>query len=110
MSIDASIPANSYPIAQIEWADGSRSNVVYASSIETRESLPSILIELQYQVDQNFMLRLIKYASHTYIRYKVLPTVLVVVIKSFSSADFQREFTISRNGLLLEASCKSWVK
>ncbi|RCH81527.1 hypothetical protein CU098_001238, partial [Rhizopus stolonifer] len=39
-----------------------------------------------------------------------LPIILVIVTKSFSSADFQREFTISRNGLLLEASCKFWAK
>ncbi|KAG1422889.1 hypothetical protein G6F58_003063 [Rhizopus delemar] len=108
--IDASIPANTYVVAQNEWTDGSRLDVVYASPIKTTESLPPILIELQYQVDQDFMLRLIKYASHTFKRYKVLPIILVIVTKSFSSADFQREFTISRNGLLLEASCKFWAK
>ncbi|KAI8056512.1 uncharacterized protein B0P05DRAFT_517661 [Gilbertella persicaria] len=111
--VDASIPANSYIPAQAEWTDGSRLDVVYASPIKTTESLPPILIELQYQVDQDFMLRLITYASHTYKRYKVLPIILVIVTKSLSSADFQREFTISRNGLLLEASCNSnkyWSK
>ncbi|CAO0793162.1 unnamed protein product [Mucor circinelloides] len=108
--VDTSIPDNSYTTAQTEWTDGSRSDVVYASPIKTTELLPPILIELQYQVDQDFMLRLIAYASHTYKRYKVLPIILVIVTKSFSSADFQREFTISRNGLLLEASCKFWAK
>lgn len=110
MFIDASIPANSYIPAQTEWTDGSRSDVVYASPIKTTESLPPILIEVQYQVDQDFMLRLIAYASHTHKRYRVLPIILVIVTKSFSSADFQREFTISRNGPLLEASCKFWAK
>lgn len=95
---------------QTEWADGSKSDIVYASPFGTTESLPPILIELQYQVDQDFMLRLIKYASHTYSYYKALPIVLVIVTKSISSVDFQREFTISRNGLLLEASCKFWAK
>jgi hypothetical protein len=56
------------------------------------------------------MLRLIKYSFDTYNRYKVLPIVLVVATKYFSNAAFQREFTISINGLLLEASCKFWAK
>ncbi|KAI9252438.1 hypothetical protein BY458DRAFT_357368 [Sporodiniella umbellata] len=86
----------------------SRSNVVYASPI--KKSLRSILIGLQYQVDQDCILRLITYASHTYKRYRVLPIILAITTKFFSNADFQRGFAISRNGLQLEASCKFWVK
>jgi hypothetical protein len=87
--IGTDVPANSYTVAQTEWADGSRSDMIYASRVETTESLPPILIELQYQVNQDFMLRLIKYSFNAYKRYKVLPIVLVIVTKSFSSAAFQ---------------------
>lgn len=62
------------------------------------------------RVDRDFMLRLITYASHTYRQCKVLPIVLIIVTKSFSSANFQREFAISTNGFLLEVSCKFWAK
>lgn len=49
------------------------------------------------------------YAPQTYKRYNVSPIILVFAPKSFSSSDFQREFTISGNGPLLEASCKFWA-
>ncbi|KAI8881626.1 hypothetical protein K501DRAFT_156488, partial [Backusella circina FSU 941] len=104
--IDVDIPPNSYTVAQTEWADDSRSDMVYASI----ELLPPVLIELQYQVNQDFMLRLINYALNVYKRYKSLPIVLVIVTKSFSSAKFQNEFTITSEGFLLEASCKFWAK
>ncbi|CEG62933.1 hypothetical protein RMATCC62417_00161 [Rhizopus microsporus] len=104
--VDVDVPSNSYTVAQSEWADGTRSDMGYAST----ESLPPILIEFQYQVNQDFMLRLINYSSNVYKRYKLFPIVLVIVTKSFSSAKFQSEFTISSKGSLLEASCKFWAK
>jgi hypothetical protein len=99
------IPENSYTAAQTEWADGSRSDVIYASRNKSK-SMPLIIIELQYQVDQMFMLRLIKYSSNVYHRFKILPIVLVIVSQSFSRIAFKREFTPSADGLFLEANCK----
>ncbi|KAI8983919.1 hypothetical protein BDF20DRAFT_857021 [Mycotypha africana] len=104
------VPANTYSVAQSEWADGTRSDVLYASKIEKAEALPPILIESQYYVDQDFMIRLISYSSNVYKRYKVLPIVLVIVTKSFSKASFKNEFNTSSDGFLLEASCKFWAK
>ncbi|ORE00691.1 hypothetical protein BCV72DRAFT_178336, partial [Rhizopus microsporus var. microsporus] len=99
------VPPDSYSVVPTEWADGSRSDMVYAST-----EFPPILIEIQYRVNQEFMLRLINYASDVYKRYKMLPIVLVIVTKSFSSAEFQNEFTVSAEGLLLETGCKFWAK
>jgi hypothetical protein len=56
------------------------------------------------------MLRLIKYSSNADKRYKVLPIVLVIVTRPFSSITFQREFTTSSKGFLLEANSKFWAK
>ncbi|PHZ12449.1 uncharacterized protein RHIMIDRAFT_282078 [Rhizopus microsporus ATCC 52813] len=56
------------------------------------------------------MLRLVYYASSTYVSYKALPLALVIVTKGFSSTAFRREFTIISNGSLLEASCAFWAK
>lgn len=74
---------DSYSVAPTEWTDGSRSDMVYAST-----KLLPILIEVQYQVNQEFMLRLINYSSNAYKRYKELSIVLVIVTKSFSSVKF----------------------
>lgn len=105
--IGADIPANSYTVGPIEWADGSRSGVVYTSQTK---SLPPILIETQYNIDQTFILRLINYSSNAFYRYKMLPIVLVNATKSISSAAFKTEFTPSECELFLETSCKFWAK
>ncbi|KAI7889105.1 uncharacterized protein EV154DRAFT_446886, partial [Mucor mucedo] len=103
-------PENSYTVAPTEWADNSRSDVLYTPRAEVTKTMPPILIVTQYLVDQEFMLRLIRYASSTYDRYRVLPLILVIVTKGFSSTTFRREFTVSSNGFLLEASCLFWAK
>jgi hypothetical protein len=54
--------------------------------------------------------QLCNYAFNVYKRYRILLIVLVIVTKSFSSAKFQNEFTITSEGFLLEASCKFWAK
>ncbi|GAA5814903.1 hypothetical protein MFLAVUS_008406 [Mucor flavus] len=99
------VSPDSYSVAPTECVDGSRSELVYAST-----QLPPILIEVQDQVNQKFMLSLISYASNVYRRYNELPVVLVIVTKSFYSAKFQEEFTVSADGLLLETVCKLWAK
>ncbi|KAI9276368.1 hypothetical protein BY458DRAFT_545941 [Sporodiniella umbellata] len=86
---------------KIEWPDGNRLALAYVSPI---------LIELQYQVDQGFMLRSIAYPFLTYERYTVLSIFLITLTKSFSSTGLQKEFTIGKNGFLLEASCNFLVK
>ncbi|KAI7890660.1 uncharacterized protein EV154DRAFT_387163, partial [Mucor mucedo] len=97
--------SDSYSVAPTEWADGSRSDMVYASKI-----FPPILIEVQYHVDQEFMFRLLKYCSNVYFRYKEQPVVLVIVTKSISSSEFKNEFDLHADGLLLEAVSKFWAK
>ncbi|KAI8085507.1 hypothetical protein BDF21DRAFT_328178, partial [Thamnidium elegans] len=103
-------PENSYTIVQTEWANNSRPDMLYTPRAEVTETMPPILIGIQYLVDQDFMLRLIRYASSTYDRYRVFPLVLVIAIKGFSSTTFRREFTVSSKGFLLEANCLFWAK
>lgn len=70
-----------------------------------------VLTEIQYNIDQMFMLRLIKYSlKNAFHRYKMLPIVLVVATKSFSSAAFKKEFTPSECEFFLETGCKFWAK
>ncbi|KAG2197657.1 hypothetical protein INT47_002364, partial [Mucor saturninus] len=88
--LGADVSSDSYSVTPTEWADGSRSDMVYASN-----KFPPILIEVQYQVNQEFILRLIKYCSNIYMRYKSSPIALVIVTKSFSSALAQNLQTAS---------------
>lgn len=83
---------------------------VAGEAMEIEEVVPPVLIEVQYQVNQDFMIRLISYACNAYRRYGKLPIVLVIVTKSFSSTKFQNEFSITSEGFLLEASCKFWAQ
>ena len=101
--VGADIPANIYTVCPIEWADGSRSDIVYTSQTLTK-SLPPMLIEIQYNVDQMLMLRLIKYSSNAFCRYNMLPIVLVVATKSLSSAAFKTEFIPSKRELFSAGS------
>ncbi|KAI9270867.1 hypothetical protein BY458DRAFT_510006 [Sporodiniella umbellata] len=48
------IPADSYAVASNEWADGTRSDIVYAAGKPTKIE-PPILIEFQNQVNHEFM-------------------------------------------------------
>ena len=50
MNLDAS--SNNHTVVQTERTDGSLSGIVHASI----EPLPPVLIEIQYQVSQDFML------------------------------------------------------
>ncbi|KAI9355169.1 hypothetical protein BD770DRAFT_391337 [Pilaira anomala] len=54
--------------------------------------LPPILVEVQHQVDQRFMLRLINYCANVYERYEVLPVVLVFVVEKFSNTILKKSF------------------
>jgi hypothetical protein len=57
------------------------------------------------------MSRLIRYCTYVFDRYNVLPVVLVVVVKGFSSIKFEQQFdTNSNHTHLLEIECKCWAK
>ncbi|KAI8364508.1 hypothetical protein EDC96DRAFT_544826 [Choanephora cucurbitarum] len=88
--------SNSHTVVQTERTDGSLSSIVYASI----EPLPPVLIEIQYQVSQDFMLWLIK----------LIPIILTIMNKPFSCASLRNGFTASRSGLLLETSSERTLK
>ncbi|KAG1441315.1 hypothetical protein G6F56_011539 [Rhizopus delemar] len=109
--LGSNIPSDAYHVSQTEWSNGTRSDVVYAANHNKNEEFPPVIIEIQYMVNQEFIYRLINYASNAFDRYKVSPVILVIVTNSFCSAEFQNQFTINENNTcLLEASCKLWAK
>lgn len=73
--------------------------------------LPPISIEVQNQVDQRFMLRLINYCANVYDRYEVLPVVLVFVVENFSNTIYEESFVDKANApYILETQCEHWAK
>ncbi|GAN01776.1 hypothetical protein MAM1_0012d01211 [Mucor ambiguus] len=87
-SLGTDMSANNYTISPTEWADGIRSDIMYMPQTLTK-SMSLILLEIQYNIDQEFMLKLIKYSSNAFNRYKILPIVLIVATNSFSTAVFK---------------------
>ncbi|KAI8971788.1 hypothetical protein BDF20DRAFT_804410, partial [Mycotypha africana] len=45
---------------------------------------PPILIEIQRQIDQDFMIRLVHFCTCVYKRYRILPVVLIIVLDDFT--------------------------
>lgn len=109
--IGSDIPNNAYISGSTEWADGKRSDVLYVPRNEVTRDLPPVLIEVQNQVDQRFMLRLINYCANVYDRYEVLPVVLVFVVEKFSNTIFEESFVEKANApYILETQCEHWAK
>ncbi|CAO3695429.1 hypothetical protein G6F70_008979 [Rhizopus microsporus] len=54
------VPKGTYTIAGTEWANGSRSDILYVPYLGIQNSLPPILIEVQSIVNVTFMERLVK--------------------------------------------------
>ncbi|KAG0808039.1 hypothetical protein G6F25_010093 [Rhizopus arrhizus] len=104
------IPANSYTVASNEWADGTRSDVVYAAESKSTKTQPPILIEFQNQVNHEFMNRVINYSLSAYRRYKVYPIVPIFAIKGFSSIEVEKEFVVADKKPFLEIESKFWAK
>ncbi|KAG2230814.1 hypothetical protein BDF21DRAFT_468488 [Thamnidium elegans] len=79
---DERTPSNLYYSAQTEWADGSKSDVLYVPKTEVTNASPPILIEIQNRV-----------------------------VKGFSSIFFEEQFNTNINCMhLLEMKCKRWAK
>lgn len=108
--LGSNISNNLYNSASTEWSDGTKSNVLYVPT-EVSNDRPPILIEIQNRVDQAFMIRLIQYCTRAFERFKVLPVVLVFVVKMFSSKEFEKKFVPKVNTpYLLETSCEFWAR
>ncbi|KAI7896590.1 uncharacterized protein EV154DRAFT_390009, partial [Mucor mucedo] len=105
------IPTNNYYVASNEWADGTRSDVVYATkSSQVKSSLP-ILIEFhKVSFNHDFMNRVIGYSLSAYRRYKAHPIVLIFAIKGFSSVEVEEEFVVADEKPFLEIEAKFWAK
>ncbi|KAG1442953.1 hypothetical protein G6F56_010852 [Rhizopus delemar] len=109
--LGSDVPNNTYISASTEWSDGTRSDAIYIPKNEVTHDLPPILVEVQHQVDQRFMLRLINYCANIYERYEVLPVVLVFVVEKFSNTILEKSFIAKESApYILETQCEHWAK
>ncbi|CDH60555.1 predicted protein [Lichtheimia corymbifera JMRC:FSU:9682] len=69
------LPASNYHVGNNEWPDGSRSDVVYEPA--NSSSLPAIIVEVQHDVNADFMTRAIQYCIQAYKKYKRLPIIII---------------------------------
>ncbi|KAG1446004.1 hypothetical protein G6F55_011725 [Rhizopus delemar] len=104
------VPDDLYTAGQTDWVDGSKSDALYISRLETTDVIPPILIEVQNKVNQDFISRLIRYCTFVYSHYKFLPIVFVIAINGFTSIALEADFDTSSIGFLLESSSKFWAK
>jgi hypothetical protein len=74
---------NDYIVAESEWANGTRSDLVLAPKCVS-SGLPPIIVEFQHRVDKEFMKRTITYCIQASDRYDMEPILVVVGISSLS--------------------------
>ncbi|KAI9273664.1 hypothetical protein BY458DRAFT_489322 [Sporodiniella umbellata] len=102
--LGSDVPNSIYIPGSTEWPDDTRSGAIYIPKNEVTDDLPPILVEVQHQVDQRFMLRLIKYCANIYERYEVLPVVLVFLVEKFSNTILEKSFIAKESALYRKMS------
>ncbi|KAG2229335.1 hypothetical protein BDF21DRAFT_492172 [Thamnidium elegans] len=104
------IPADSYKVAPNEWADGTRSDVVYSVRDKSTVETPPILIEFQSEVSSDIMGRLNRYSLSCKGRYNVYPIIVIFAINGFSSVEAEKEFVGVSGSPFLKIDSKFWAK
>ncbi|KAI9467614.1 hypothetical protein BDB00DRAFT_749371, partial [Zychaea mexicana] len=69
--------ADDYFVAESEWGNGSRSDLVLSPRSSSFQLAP-IIIEFQCRVDKKFMKRLMMYSLQAYRRYEKDPIILII--------------------------------
>ncbi|RCI00196.1 hypothetical protein CU097_015539 [Rhizopus azygosporus] len=80
--IDVYVPPESYSVAPTEWADTKGVYTLYTSQNTSNEKFIPILAAFQEEVNQATILETIERLTLVYKNFRILPTVLVISIKS----------------------------
>lgn len=98
-----------YVAAPTEFIDKSKCDVVYVPH-DRLSTFPPILIEVQNQVDEKFLVRAIHYSTLIYERYKTHP-ILVVIAVAGATNQFMGMTTSSNSfPFAREIACIGWAK
>ncbi|KAI8065516.1 hypothetical protein BC940DRAFT_304299 [Gongronella butleri] len=95
---------DSYRVADGEWHDCSRSDVVYEP---IDNSQPTIIVEMQHEVTKDFMVRAIRYCTFAFKRSGQLPILIIVNTESTSVNLDGAQLCANLGAYLLE--CKYWA-
>ncbi|KAI8095965.1 hypothetical protein BDF21DRAFT_448096 [Thamnidium elegans] len=91
-----------------DWANATKSDVLYAS--DNTNSFPPILIEVQYNVDDNFLHRLVQYCEEANKQYSTEPVVLVFVINKIRDSVMSKTTKDRKQKFLLKLPSYPWAK
>ncbi|ORX43872.1 hypothetical protein DM01DRAFT_1340626 [Hesseltinella vesiculosa] len=84
--------------------------MVYSLPTKASTAFPPILVEVQNKVDDKFLHRLVKYASHLYDEYGVDPIVLTFAIHPVPLQVMNKFITSAAAPFLKNSACDGWAK
>ncbi|KAG1139154.1 hypothetical protein G6F37_010170 [Rhizopus arrhizus] len=106
---DVDVPANNYAVAKTDWADAKGVYTLYASQNTSNDKFIPVHIAIQEEVDQTTMLKTIEQCAFVYEKHRILPTVLVISIKSSSRLKNDGGFSAVDNSFLMQYKSKFWA-
>ncbi|CEG81839.1 hypothetical protein RMATCC62417_15990 [Rhizopus microsporus] len=107
------VKIDTYTNAATEWRNGTRCDVLYLPEIALRNSLPPILIEVQRNVNEVFMRRLMMYSLNVVTTHarSPLPIVLIFCIDKVTPQALQAKFTSLPDMPWMKSfPCDLWAK
>ncbi|KAG2206155.1 hypothetical protein INT47_003804 [Mucor saturninus] len=93
-------PENSYTVAQTEWTDTKGEFTVYIPQNAEDDRFIPVLIAIQEEVNHASMLKIIEYCTRIYEEFRLLPTVLIISIKGWSSLEDREGFSVDDDSFL----------
>ncbi|RCH88251.1 hypothetical protein CU098_009168 [Rhizopus stolonifer] len=91
-----------------EWANGTKSDIVYTASVTSSE-LPPVLIEVQHTINLDFIDRLLGYSLFAKKEYKAKP--IVVVFGTYATRnEISSDFEVTSFSFMKQIPCKYWAE
>ncbi|KAG2206141.1 hypothetical protein INT47_003790 [Mucor saturninus] len=103
-------PENSYTVAQTEWTDTKGKFTVYIPQNAEDDRFIPVLIAIQEEVNHASMLKIIEYCTRIYEEFRLLPTVLIISIKGWSSLEDREGFSADDDSFLGQLKCSFWAQ
>lgn len=95
-------------LGQTEWPNRTKSDVMY---LPNSKNLPPILLEIQYTVDSDFLLRLISYSVSAIRLHNTLPPIILIFAVSSIKYEVKKWITINKDHhFLLQYPCQPWTQ
>ncbi|KAI8087515.1 hypothetical protein BDF21DRAFT_486065 [Thamnidium elegans] len=92
-----------------EWADTKGAHTLYASQNMSNEKFIPVLVVIQEDVNQTTILEIIERSTLVCENFRILPTVLVISIKSSSKLKNDGEFNVIDHPFLTQCESKFWA-